>query len=74
MFGVEVESLNVYLITNSSIFDIPVKNISGNHGNYWRYVEIDINIDTIFKVCISQSFLVRKFIVCGINWCQRCRR
>jgi hypothetical protein len=34
MFGVEVESLNVYLITNSSIFDIPVKNISGNHGNY----------------------------------------
>ena len=50
MFGVQVGSLNVYLNTNSSILDISVKNISGNHGNYWRYMEVDVNVDSVFKV------------------------
>ena len=60
MFGVEVGSLSVFLTTNSSIVDISVRNITGNHGNYWRYMEIDVNIDSVFKVCIllSQHFFV----------------
>ena len=53
MYGDDAGLLNVYLTTNSSTPRVSVRNISGNHGNYWRYMEIDLNVESVFKVSIT---------------------
>ncbi|XP_028392900.1 uncharacterized protein LOC114517402 [Dendronephthya gigantea] len=55
IFGSDAGSLNIYLTTNSTVFGIPVRNISGNRGNFWRYMEVDININSVFKVVFEAT-------------------
>ena len=56
MFGKEIGSLNIYLNTNSSITgNIKVWNISGNQGNQWRYMEVEVDVASVFKVVFKSK-------------------
>lgn len=50
LYGQKIGSLRVYLTTNKSEENFLLVEVSGNMGNYWRQMQVDLHVTGVFKV------------------------